>query len=38
LAAANFDALGAATMRVVRTLLSEVGGWVDLFVDKHLEA
>jgi hypothetical protein len=38
LAASNLDSLGAATMRVVRTLLSEVGGWVDLFVDKHLEA
>lgn len=38
LAAANLDSLGAATMRVVRTLLSDVGGWVDLFVDKHLEA
>ena len=37
-AAANLDALGAATMRTARTLLSEVGGWVDLFVDKHLEA
>jgi hypothetical protein len=38
LAASNVDSLGAATMRVVRTLLSEVAGWVDLFVDKHLEA
>ena len=36
--AGNFDALGTATMRVVRTLLSEVDGWVDIFVDKHLEA
>jgi len=36
--ATNLESLGAATMRVVRTLLSEVGGWVDLFVDKHLEA
>ncbi len=36
--AANLENLGTATMRVVRTLLSEVGGWVDLFVDKHLEA
>ncbi len=35
--AANLESLGTATMRVVRTLLSEVGGWVDLFVDKHLE-
>ena len=37
-AATNLDALGGATLRVARTLLSEVGGWVDLFVDKHLEA
>ena len=36
--AGNLDALGAATMRVVRVLLGEVDGWVDLFVDKHLEA
>jgi len=36
--ATNLDALGAATMRVVRILLGEVDGWVDLFVDKHLEA
>lgn len=37
-AASNLESLGGATMRVTRTLLSEVGGWVDLFVDKHLEA
>lgn len=33
----NLAGLGEATLRVVRLLLREVDGWIDLFADKHLE-